>query len=176
VAEHYFHYPTKALFKDYIQSLLGAALFSTPLIVAWSNPYVATVLGAIVLMFLSFGFATWRRHRSAIVITDDAIGSVGARVVRLPWDKVEKVDLRYFSTRRERGKLNVGDDKGGWMQMKLHGDGVVLRVDSSLQDFEKFARFVAEATDHFRIETTPVTKENFAALGLVLNNPSADGP
>jgi hypothetical protein len=168
VSEYYFNYPTKALFKDYMQSLLGAAIFSTPLIVAWSNPYVATILGAIVLMFLSFGFATWRRHKSSILVTDEAIGSVGARVIKMPWDRIDRVDLRYFSTRREKGRLAVGDEKGGWMQMKLHCEGAILRIDSSIQDFDKLSSFVAEALKSSQVQMSPVTMENFSALGLTV--------
>jgi len=168
VSEYYFNYPTKALFKDYMQSLLGAAIFSTPLIVAWSNPYVATILGAIVLMFLSFGFSTWRRHNSAILVTDEAIGSVGARVIKMPWHRIDRVDLRYFSTRREKGRLSVGDEKGGWMQMKLHCEGGVLRIDSTIQDFDKLSSFVVEGLNSSQVQMSPVTIENFSALGLTV--------
>jgi hypothetical protein len=175
MSEHYFRYPKKALFKDYLQSFAGAAIFASPLIVAWSNPYVAAILGAIIAMFLSFGFSTWRRHRTTIVYTDEAIGTIGARDVRMPWDQISSIDLRYFSTRRERGRLTVGDEKGGWMQMKLYGDGVVLRIDSSLDGFEKVAHAVLQASEQFHIKMSPVTQENFTALGLALDRSRVEG-
>ena len=175
MSEQYFHYPRKALFKDYLQSFAGAAIFSAPLIVAWSNPYVAVILGAIAIMFLSFGFSTWRRHRTSIVVTDEAIGLVGAKVVRMAWQQIDQVDLRYFSTRRERGRLTLGDEKGGWMEMKLHSEGQVLRIDSSLENFQKLAGYVVEASGRFRIKMTPVAKENFAALGLAPDNSWSNG-
>ena len=99
----------------------------------------------------------------------------GAKVVRIAWQQIDQVDLRYFSTRRERGRLTLGDEKGGWMEMKLHGEGQVLRIDSSLENFQKLAGYVVEASERFRIKMTPVSKENFAALGLAPDNSWSDG-
>lgn len=164
-----FRYPTAAIWKDYAQAGVGAAIFGTPLIFAGGNVYVAAVLGAIVLMFLAFGVSTWRRRRSVIVVTDDAIGVEGGREARISWPDIERVELRYFSTRRQRGRDGGGEWGNGWMQLKLEGGGATIRIDSALEGFDSVARRVAEATERFDIPASPTTKTNFAALGLAPN-------
>lgn len=151
--------------KDYGQAAVGAVIFGAPLIFAGGNIWIAAIFGGLVLMFVSFGWSTWRRHGSVIVVTEDGIGSEGARNVGISWRGIERVELRYFTTRRERsGRVERGSS--GWMQLRLDGEGVTLRIDSALDGFDQVARRVAEATDRFNLNTTPSTKGNFAALGM----------
>jgi len=166
-----FRYPSQSILKDYGQAVAGVVIFGTPLILAGANIYVAVIFGGIVLMFLGFGFSTWRRQNSVIVVTDDGIGIEGARNAGITWRGVDRVELRYFSTRRRRGRDERGDEGNGWMQLRLDGDGVTLRIDSALEGFDTAARQVAEAVERFALKTTPATRENFVSLGLA---PSPD--
>ena len=161
-----FRYPRDAMMKDYLQAGAGTVIFGAPLIFAASNIYLLVILGGIVALFLGFGFSTWRRHQSVIIVTEDGIGMEGARNAGISWRGVDRVELRYFSTRRQRGREDRGDEGSGWMQLRLDGEGVVLRIDSALEGFDQVARRVAEAIDHFDLATTPATKGNFAALGM----------
>lgn len=161
-----FRYPKDAIFKDYAQAAAGVLIFGTPLVLAGGNLYVTVILGGIVLMFLGFAWTTWRRHKSVIVVTDDAIGSEGAQAARISWQGMERVQLRYFASRRVRSRDDRGQEGKGWMQLRLDGEGAVLKIDSALDDFEQLARHVAEATQRYGIRTAPATKSNFAALGL----------
>jgi hypothetical protein len=165
-----FRYPRIAMFKDYGQAAAGAMIFSAPLVFAWGNVFVAVVLGGIVLMFLSFGWSTWRRHGSVIAITDEGIWTEGARQAMITWAGIDRVELRYFSTRRERGRTLAGEEGSGWMQLRLDGEGATIRIDSALDGFNEIAREVADATDRHDLKTTPVTKGNFVALGLAPNS------
>ena len=54
------------------------------------------------------------------------------------------------------------------MQMKLHCEGGVLRIDSTIQDFDKLSSFVVEALKSSQVQMSPVTIENFSALGLTV--------
>ncbi len=159
-----FRYPRGAILKDYGQAAVGALMFGAPLIFAGGNVYITTVLGAIMAMFLCFGWSTWRRQASVIVVTEDAIGLEGARSARISWPEITRVDLRYFAprARRERG----GGEGTGWMQLRLDGGKTTIRIDSALDGFDQVARRVAEATHRHRLAATPATKSNFAALGL----------
>lgn len=164
-----FHYPRDSILKDYGQSAAGAVIFGAPLILSGGNIYVAVIFGGIVLMFLSFGYSTWRRHHSVIVVTDDGIGVEGARNNGISWQGIESVELRYFSTRKQRGREDRGDEGSGWMQLKLHGEGVKLRIDSTLDGFDAVARRVANAIDRHDIGISPTTKLNFSSMGVAPN-------
>lgn len=164
-----FCYPREAILKDYAQAGAGAVIFGGPLIFAWENIYLTIILGGIVIMFLSFGWSTWRRRNSVIVVTDDGIAMEGARTTRISWREVRRVELRYFSTRRQRGRTERGEEGKGWMQLRLDGEGSTLRIDSALEGFDQLARQVAAATERHGLATTPATKSNFAALGLAPN-------
>ncbi len=170
-----FRYPKEAMLKDYAQAAAGALIFGIPLIFAAANVYLALILGGIVLMFVSFGWSTWRRHGSVIAVTDDGIWTEGARRAAITWRGVERVELRYFSTRRERGRLAGSERGSGWMQLRLDGEGATIRIDSTLDGFETVARRVAEATARYGLATTPATKGNFAALGLAPDASWAEG-
>jgi len=170
-----FRYPSEAMFKDYAQAVAGTAIFGAPLIFAGANVYLAVILGAIVLMFVGFGFNTGGRHHSGIVVTDDGIGMEGARNAGISWRGIERVELRYFSTRRQRGRIERGDEGKGWMQLRLDGEGVTLRIDSALDGFDGVARRSAEAIERFGLNASPTTKGNFAALGLAPDRSWAEG-
>lgn len=161
-----FRYPMDAIFKDYAQAAAGVLIFGAPLVLAGGNVYVTVILGGIVLMFLGFGWTTWRRHKSVITVTDDAIQSEGAKAARISWRGVDRVELRYFAARRVRNRDDRGQEGRGWMQLRLDGEGAVLKIDSALEGFDQLARRVAEATQRYGIKTAPATKSNFAALGL----------
>lgn len=161
-----FRYPRQSILKDYGQAAAGVVIFGTPLILAGDNIYVAVIFGGIVLTFLSFGYSTWRRQNSVIVVTDDGIGIEGARKAGISWQGVDRVELRYFSTRRRRSREDFGDEGKGWMQLRLDGEGVTLRIDSALDGFDQAARQVAAAIVRHDLNASSATKENFASLGL----------
>ncbi len=163
-APEQFRYPSRAVMKDYAQAATGALIFGAPLILAGGNIYVATIFGAIVLMFVTFGWSTWRRHRSVICVTDEGIWSEGARTAALRWTDVRQIELRYFATRRGRGR-SERDGGDSWMQLKLTGDRVAIRIDSSIEGFDRLARRIGRAAQEFDLGATPTTKVNFAAIG-----------
>ena len=164
-----FRYPRDAIMKDYMQAGAGVLIFGCPLVLYGPNVYVAGVLGAIVLMFAVFGWSAWRRGRSVIVVTDEAIAIEGAGAVGISWPEIERVGLRYFPVRRGRGREGADERGGGWMQLKIEGAGAKIKIDSTLNGFDDVARRVAAAIERHHIATAPATKPNFAALGLAPN-------
>jgi hypothetical protein len=170
-----FSYPSGAMYKDYGQAAAGAVIFGIPLVYAHSNIYAVVILGAIVLMFLSFAWSTWRRHRTVIAVTDDGIWTEGASRAALRWTEITRVDLRYFSTKRERGRGGPATDEGtGWMQLRLDGAGGTIKVDSSVHDFRDLATRVMRAIEQHRLTMTESADVNFAAMGLTPNMDGAE--
>ena len=173
--EQRFGYPNSAMMSDYLQAAAGAAIFASPLIVAWSNIYLLAILGSIVMLFVSFGWSTWRKHRSVIVVTDQEIAVEGIGGSAIKWDALDRVELRYFSTRRSRGQEAAHDRGRGWMQLRLDGEGAVIRIDSALDNFETVALRVAQAVQYYGIDANPTTKVNFAAIGVAPDSSWAHG-
>ena len=171
--EQRFSYPSGAMYKDYGQAAAGAVIFGIPFVYAHSNIYAVVILGAIVLMFLSFAWSTWRRHRTVIAVTDDGIWTEGATRTALRWTEITRIDLRYFSTKRERGRGGPATDEGtGWMQLRLDGAGGTIKVDSSVTEFRDLATRVVRAIEQHRLTMTESADINFAAMGLT---PNMDG-
>jgi hypothetical protein len=171
--EQRFSYPSNAMLKDYGQAAAGAVIFGIPLAYAHENIYAVVILGAIVLMFLSFGWSTWRRHGTVIAVTDEGIWSEGAYRAALRWNEITRVDLRYFSTKRERGRGGPATDEGsGWMQLRLDGAGGTIKIDSTVHDFRDLAVRVVRAIEDHRLTMTESAQVNFAAMGLA---PNMDG-
>ena len=163
------------MLKDYGQAAAGAVIFGAPLIFAGGNIWIAAIFGGLVLMFVSFGWSTWRKHRSVIVVTDQeiAVEGIGGRAIK--WDALDRVELRYFSTRRSRGQEAAHDRGRGWMQLRLDGEGAVIRIDSALDNFETVALRVAQAVQYYGIDANPTTKVNFAAIGVAPDSSWAHG-
>ena len=164
-----FRYANSALYRDYAQAAIGIVIFGVPLVFFAPNIYVAVILGGIVAIFIAFGWSTWQRHQSVIVLTDAAISLEGRQAVRIFWPDVERVRLRYYpvGSARRRGEQEHG--KGGVMQLRLDSAGKSIRIDSALEGFEAVAAQVAAAIHRHDIATAPATKPNFAALGLAPN-------
>ena len=168
--EQRFGYPSSAMLKDYGQAAAGAVIFGIPLVYAHTNIYAVVILGAIVLMFLSFAWSTWRRHRTVIAVTDEGIWAEGAANTALRWSEITRVDLRYFSTKRERGRGGPATDEGsGWMQLRLDGAGGTIKVDSSIEDFRDMIIRVVRAIEEHRLTMSESAHVNLSAMGLTQN-------
>ncbi len=160
-------YPARSLYGDYIRAVIGVVILGTPFFYAGGSPVVATILGSLLLLFVGFGVRTYIRQVTTISVTPDAIATIGPFGKRVAWDSVNRVDLKYFSTRRERS-TNRGD---GWMQIKICGPVGCLQVDSSLQQFNDLAAKVAEAAFRNGAEMSDTTVENFTTLGVTVTFP-----
>src|SRR3546814_18491244 len=108
--------------------------------------------------------STLLRQLTAVTLDEDGVSTSGPRNARVRWQELERIDLRYFSTRRDREK--------GWMQLRLWGKDQSVSVDSTLEGFIEIALPAAEAAATRCISASPVTDENFRALGI--DPPPAD--
>jgi hypothetical protein len=157
VPEARFHYPLRNLWPDYARAAAGFALTMLPLPNAiGGNVIVLTIVLALAVLFGSFGITTFLRHKSIVAADELGIWITGLRGKALRWDEIAEVDMRYFSTRREKDK--------GWMQLRLSGKGQKLKVDSNLEDFDGLIRHVVTAITRHDLVVTPIGKENLASM------------
>jgi hypothetical protein len=160
-------YARPALYADYARAAVGVAVCVLPLLFVASNT-VTLLLAALGALFLLFGARTALRHATEIVADDAGIAARGPFGCRIGWDRLERLKLAYYATRRDR--------KGGWMHMTLAGDGCTLRLDSSLDRFGDVARLAARAGVDRGIEVSDATRANFASLDISFPARAAETP
>ena len=115
------------------------------------------MLGALAVVFVVFAARTALRHMTMIRITGTGIRALGPLGGAIEWAELSKVDLRYFSTRRDRAN--------GWMQLRLRDGRRRLRLDSNLDGFASIAARAADEARARGVGLDPNTSANLAALG-----------
>jgi hypothetical protein len=150
-------YARPALYADYARAAVGILVCFLPVLFVVSNA-VTLLLAALGALFLLFGARTALRHATEIAADDDGITAIGPFGGRIAWERLERLKLSYYATRRDR--------KGGWMHMTLTGEGRTLRLDSSLDGFNDVARLAARAAAANHLDVSDATRANFAALDI----------
>lgn len=162
-------YPWPALRADYLRAGFGLALTGGPLFAIPYGTIASIILAALVVLFLTLGLRTGLRHASRFECDDAEVRRVAPALPHWPalpfwparrvaWDGVERLRLRFFSTRRDR--------TGGWMQLTVGDSGGALNFDSSLDGFESVARRAAAAATRNQLPLNDATRANLAALGI----------
>ncbi len=152
-----YRYTAAALAPDYVRAGAGILLTAGPLALVNPTPALAYVMGGLALLFALFAARTAIRHLTTIRLTSTGIRALGPFAAAIEWAELTKVELRYFSTRRDRTK--------GWMQLRLRGRGIGLRLDSNVDAFESIAaRVIDEARAH-GVGLDDSTRANLAAIG-----------
>lgn len=151
-------YSLQSLLGDYWRSGVGLVVAGGVWLLAPSTPHVVVICGGLTVLFALFTMRTVARQYSRIEMTEDAITRWGTRQKHVRWSELERVKLRYYSTRRNRSS--------GWMTLKLSGKGAALTIDSNIDGFDAIAARAARAMADNRISADDVTLANLAALGL----------
>lgn len=152
-----YRYPASALLGDYARAGFGLAITLAPLLFMDVASVMVWMFGGLFLLFLTFAGRTALRHSTMIELDAEGVAARGPLGASLRWDEVDRVKLRYFSTRKDREK--------GWMQLAIGSGRRTIRIDSTLNGF----RDVVERTVGFtrdRVAFDPPTAANFMALGI----------
>jgi len=161
-------YPGAALTTDYLRGGAGFLLTGGPLLLAKPSPLMVYVLGGLAILFLLFGLRTALRHMTRFEMTDSRLSAAGPLGTTIRWASLEAVQLRYFSTRRDRTE--------GWMQLKLKSENGSMRLDSELSDFEAIAARAAVEAEHRGLDLNENTRANLATLGIRYAPPLQEAP
>src|SRR5262249_4930190 len=108
-------YPRETLWADYIRAGSGALLCGLPLLVVEVNRWLALILAAGFLLFGAFFVRTALRHRTHYRLGPDTFCANGPAGTLVEWDRLDRMKLSYFSTKRDR--------TGGWMQLVVGSAG-----------------------------------------------------
>jgi len=161
-------YALQSLLPDYLRGGAGVAVGGGFWLLAPGTLHVSIIFGGLTVLFLLFTMRTFARQRTRVEMTEDAIASEGLRRLVLRWSELDRIKLRYYSTRRNRS--------GGWMSLTLRNGRSAITIDSNIGGFDAIAARVARAITDHRIAADDVTLANLAALGCVPAGPevSAD--
>jgi hypothetical protein len=150
-------YPTASLLGDYARAGLGLAVTGGPVVLVPVNAVVAGGLGTLALVFLLFAGGTALRQLRTVSVDEQGIAVDGPFALRLDWDRLEAVTLRYFATKR---------GAAGWMQLVLRAGWRRLALDSRIEGFEAIAARAAAAAARRGLVLGEATQANFTALGI----------
>jgi hypothetical protein len=142
---------------DYLRASAGFILSGGPLLLADPSPVMLYVLGSLAALFLLYGVRTFVRQMWRFEVTDKGVSAAGPFGVSIRWDELSAIQLRYFSTRRDRSD--------GWMQLKLRSAGGTLRLESALTDFALVAERAAREAERRGLTLGESTRANLATLG-----------
>lgn len=152
-------YPRQTLWADYIRGASGILLCGAPLLALDVNKWLAAVLGAGFILFAAFLVRTALRQRTRYVLGPDTLCADGPAGSLVEWNRLDRLKLSYFSTKRDR--------TGGWMQLSVGSvGGGLVKVDSALDGFYDIVERAARAAETAGLELSPATRANLRSMGL----------
>lgn len=151
-----FRYRPDAVWPDVARGAAGFVVTAAPLPWLADSIIAFVLLAGLAIAFAIFTLTTAARLRTTVRLDDAGISTSGIRGVTVSWDRMQAVDLNYFSTRRDRER--------GWMQLRVRGDAGTIRIDSGLEGFQTVAhRTLAEAGER-DLPLSESTAANMSAL------------
>jgi hypothetical protein len=151
-------YPAAALTADYARAAIGFALTGIFMVAADLSSPIMYILLPLALLFLVYGLRTALRQRVRVTVDGDGIAVSGLFGRHIPWSALRAVDLRYYSTKR--------DKSNGWMELRLTGPDGRIRLESTLNGFDTVVRRVAAAARYEGVALSPTSRTNMAAMGI----------
>jgi hypothetical protein len=154
----HYSYPASAMAGDYLRAAAGLVPSGAILATVSVGSVAAVVLGGFAVIFGAFAVRTALRHGTTIEVDDVELRANGLRSATIPWDRLDRLKLAFYSTRRDR--------KSGWMQLELGAGGIRLSLDSRLGGFDRLVRHAAVAAADRGLELSDATAANLQALGV----------
>ena len=152
-------YPARALMQDYFYTVLGLAFTLVPLALVTPLAAVTGGLAGFAVLFFIFGLRTAIRHNTFVEISNSGVMLHSLWGSNVTWSELRELKLSYFSTRRDRHR--------GWMQLRLRGQNRTIRMDSTLDGFEKLTERAAREAHARDLVLGLETIQNLMALGVV---------
>jgi hypothetical protein len=152
-------YPRQTLWADYVRASAGALLCGAPLLFLEVNYWLALVLAAGFVLFALFLARTALRHRTRYLLAADTLCADGPAGSVVEWNRLDRLKLSYFSTKRDRSD--------GWMQLTVGSvGGRPVKIDSSLDGFHDVVERAAAAAKATGLTLSRATRANLRAMGI----------
>jgi len=154
-------YPTSAMLGDYLRAAAGFVPSAAILATLPVGTVAEGVLSSFAALFAVFGIRTVLRHGTRFEMTESALSASGLRRTSILWEELDRMNLAYYSTRRDR--------RDGWMQLDLGSGWSSMRLDSRIEGFAALVERAARAAESRHLPLNPATLANLAAFGLRLH-------
>ena len=152
-------YPDKTLWANYLRAAAGGVLCGAPLLALDVNRWLAILLAAGFLLFGTFFVRTALRQRTRYILSADTLCADGPASALVEWNRLDRLKLSYFSTKRDRS--------GGWMQLAVGSAGNrMVKVDSALDGFYDIVERAARAAESSGLQLGPATRANLRSMGI----------
>jgi hypothetical protein len=152
-------YPRQTLWADYIRAGVGAVLCGLPLLAIEVNRWVGAALAAGFVLFAAFFIRTALRQWTRYVLGPDTLCADGPAGSVVEWNRLDRMKLSYFSTKRDRSD--------GWMQLAIgSAGGRIVKVDSALEGFYDIVERAARAAESSGLELSLATRANLRSMGI----------
>jgi hypothetical protein len=152
-------YPRQTLWADYLRAAAGVVLCGAPLLALEVNPWLAAILAGGFVLFGLFFLRTALRQRTRYVLGPDTLCADGPAGTLVEWQRLDRMKLSYFSTKRDRSD--------GWMQLGIgSAGGRTVKVDSSLDGFYDIVERSARAAEANGLELSVATRANLQSMGI----------
>jgi hypothetical protein len=113
------------------------------------------------VLFALFLVRTALRHHTRYVLGPDTLCADGPAGAVVEWNRLDRLKLSYFSTKRDRSD--------GWMQLTLgSAGGRTLKIDSSLDGFHDVVERAADAAGRTGLTMSEATRANLRAMGIAV--------
>lgn len=154
-------YPQQTLVADYMRATTGVVLCGAPLLLLDINRWLAALLLAGFVLFALFLIRTALRHRTRYVFGPDTLCADGPAGTLVEWNRLDRLKLSYFSTKRDRSD--------GWMQLSVGSTGGrLIKVDSALEGFHDIVERAAQAAEVTGAPLSDATRANLKSMGIVV--------
>jgi len=153
-----FRYPRSALIPHYGRAAAGVAVSGAVLLFAGPSSAMLWVAGPVLLLFAAFGCVTALKQATAIRLDAEGVRCIGPLVRTIRWNELQRVDLRYYSTKKDRSD--------GWMQLTIRGKGSSIRIESTIEGFSDLVAAAAGAAARQGLAISEASQANMEALGL----------
>lgn len=155
VSEH--AYTRADLGRDYMRGLIGLAICAAPF--AWVEPanFVIAILAVMACIFLALLWQTAMRQISRVIVDDDGITLIAIRRRTIPWNRLQRLELSYFTTWK---------NLSGFMELKLTGGAGAIRIGSGLIGFRDVVVAATRAAVRNRLDFKDATIANLRSIDI----------
>lgn len=154
-------YPRPTLWADYMRAAAGVVLCGAPLLLLEVNHWLAVILFGGFVLFALFLVRTALRHHTRYVLAPDTLCADGPAGTLVEWNRLDRMKLSYFSTKRDR--------TDGWMQLTVGSlGGRTVKIDSSLDGFHDIVERAAHAAQAAGLTLSDATRANLKAMGITV--------
>jgi hypothetical protein len=148
-------YPAWSLLGDGIRAGLGLFASWGPLLFIDVAPLLWPLLVGLGIVFLLFAGQVLLQSLSTIELSGQGIVIRGPFTKVLRWCELSKLKLSHYASAR-RSK--------GWFRLSLRGADDVLKLESTIEGFDRIVAMAREAAESANLTLDPATSDNLATL------------